>query len=237
MNKIFEKEYRNKIQDEMPDLWSRIEEGLIEKKEEKKVFEFPAKTGRSKILKYSGFAAACICLAIVLPVFIFTEKKYGDKSSSTGIIESAENMEFDALSDADGSATEEPAIAEGPAIAAEEELAIAEEPAAEELAAEETTELSEAAPEEMAAEDAGAIETKYMKVSIHGHTQSESSFLYEMIVEEDNNDEFESGTEIEMEADESFVTNLEHGKRYEIEFYYDPMKSVPYRLTGATEIK
>ena len=58
-----------------------------------------------------------------------------------------------------------------------------------------------------------------------------------MIVEEDNNDEFESGTEIEMEADESFVTNLEHGKRYEIEFYYDPMKSVPYRLTGATEIK
>ena len=140
MNKIFENEYRNKIQDETPDLWSRIEEGLIEKKVEKKVFEFPAKIDRSKILKFSGFMAACICLAIILPVFIFTESNYSDKSSET--IESAEKSVE--MNEFEASADEEPAIAtsDEPAVA-EEELAAADEPTvAEELAAEETTELS-----------------------------------------------------------------------------------------------
>lgn len=215
MNNNFEKEYRKKIQEEAPDLWNRIEEGLADKKADKQVLEFHNKTKRNKIIKFSSFAAACICLAIVLPVFIFTEKNYSDKISSTENIESVEKpstiFEFEA--------------------AAEEESEVAE------AATEESESASEEMSEETSAEEASVTETKNMKVTIQGYAQLENSFIYEMIVEEDNNDEFEAGTEIEMEVDESFVTNLENGKKYEIEFYYDSTKSVPYCLTDATEIQ
>lgn len=218
MNKNFENEYRKKIQEETPDLWNRIEEGLTEKKTEKQVVEFQAKTRRSKILKISSFAAACVCLAIILPVFVFTEKNYDQNSATAETVESAESAE-PIVADASEDETWEEA-------AADEDMAVIEEPL-EEL---------ESATEETAVEEIGAIETKYMKVSIQGYTQSETSIIYEMIVEENDNGEFDLGTELKMEADESFVTDLKNGKRYEIEFYYDSTKSVPYCLTDATEL-
>ncbi len=88
--KNFEKEYKEMIQEEMPDLWGRIEAGLVEKTPIKKAalewnetfvkeevwMEQGALRKKAGIdrkgWKYSGLAAACLCGVIVLPAILLT---------------------------------------------------------------------------------------------------------------------------------------------------------------------
>ena len=82
--KEFEKEYRQMIQEEMPDLWGRIEAGLKERETggQGEITEKSARdaeenlTGRKKrktTVKrqyYIGIAAACLCGAIMIPAAV-----------------------------------------------------------------------------------------------------------------------------------------------------------------------
>lgn len=209
MNKNFEKEYRKKIQEEVPDLWYRIEEGLIEKNAEVELSKYSAKAKKIMIYKYSSLAAACICLAIILPVLIFSGKNYKECTSGTDMAEKSDEtlMEEAMEADAEGSGILFEFSADEPAVESTEEYA----------------------------EGAGNIQTSHMKVMIQDYTKSETSSIYKIIVEEDYKNEFVSGTEIEMEADESLLASLENGKVYEIEFYYDSTKNIPYQIIDITE--
>lgn len=115
MSKNFEQAYKELAQKETPDLWDRIEAGLTEKSAPKKtdiskdigkdiqkqiVSDKPdeVNTGKSgnkeKTLstkirvfagKYTGIAAAVLCLAVILPAAVFL-KRSGEKSFSGGMI-------------------------------------------------------------------------------------------------------------------------------------------------------
>ena len=104
MSKNFEQAYKELAQKETPDLWDRIEAGLTEKSAPKKtdiskdigkdiqkqiVSDKPdeVNTGKSgnkeKTLstkirvfagKYTGIAAAVLCLAVILPAAVFLKR-------------------------------------------------------------------------------------------------------------------------------------------------------------------
>lgn len=71
MSRDFEKEYIELAQNEIPDLWDRIEAGLTEK-----TVPEPPKTDKPKMIvfrkRYAGFAAALLCAAVVIPAWILT---------------------------------------------------------------------------------------------------------------------------------------------------------------------
>lgn len=82
--KNFEKEYREMIQEEMPDLWGRIEAGLVEKGQPEQKQEQKEKKKMNincRWLKYSGWAAACLCGVIVLPAIVMTMRNGGSKAT------------------------------------------------------------------------------------------------------------------------------------------------------------
>lgn len=73
MNRDFEKEYIELAQNEIPDLWDRIEAGLTEKS----VPETEEADKPKKIIywkRYAGLAAAVLCAAVVLPAFVLTRR-------------------------------------------------------------------------------------------------------------------------------------------------------------------
>lgn len=67
MNKNLEKEYKELMAEDAPDLWGRIEAGLEPKKSAAKVSFW------RKYRAWGMVAAACLCLAIVLPA-LFEER-------------------------------------------------------------------------------------------------------------------------------------------------------------------
>lgn len=95
--KNFEKEYREMIQEEMPDLWGRIEAGLVEKGQpEQKQEQKEKKKGNinRRWVKYSGWAAACLCGVIVLPAIVMTMRNGGSKATGEAYADAAlEEME------------------------------------------------------------------------------------------------------------------------------------------------
>lgn len=110
MSRDFEKEYLELINEEIPDLWDRIEAGLGERTAPE-----IEKTNKVKPVivwkKYAGLAAAVLCVAIVIPVFVMIRQV--GKSAS-----------FEAATEAPAEAgqTMEECVAED-AVAAEEESA------------------------------------------------------------------------------------------------------------------
>ena len=93
--KNFENEYTEMMQEEMPDLWGRIEAGLTEKQPQTVTDitkeKMPAKKSVSRrFLKYSGLAAACLCMAIILPMLVYT---HAAKSASEEVNSAAEYTE------------------------------------------------------------------------------------------------------------------------------------------------
>lgn len=74
MSKDFEQAYRELAESEVPDLWDRIEAGLESKSTPKKTAV--AKKRRRKprwayMNRYSGIAAAAVCVAVVIPAALF----------------------------------------------------------------------------------------------------------------------------------------------------------------------
>lgn len=73
MNRDFEKEYIELAQNEIPDLWDRIEAGLSEKS----VPETEKTNNPKNIIywkRYVGLAAAVLCAAVVFPAFVLTRR-------------------------------------------------------------------------------------------------------------------------------------------------------------------
>ena len=110
MNKNFEQAYKELAQNEVPDLWDRIEAGLKEKsapakkdiQEEKytqKMEEYkvqsPVKSGIRPVIKilkrYSALAAAAVCAAVVIPAALFLGRN-GNLSGSNWEAIPEENM-------------------------------------------------------------------------------------------------------------------------------------------------
>lgn len=132
MERDFEQEFRELKQNEIPDLWNRIEAGLSEKKSvtsaPKKVFAWR---------KWGTLIAACVCVVIILPAFslLIRNKSYSgsDTSSSAvteGIAYDTTAMESTADTAMVTEATAEDAEAEEGVTeaAAEDVAAAAEEP-------------------------------------------------------------------------------------------------------------
>lgn len=68
MSKDLEKEYRALVNSEAPDLWARIEVGLEEKTVRSHREKFIKKKWHFKM--WAGLAAACVCVALSLPVIM-----------------------------------------------------------------------------------------------------------------------------------------------------------------------
>ena len=68
MSKDLEKEYKALVDSEAPDLWARIGAGLEEKAAHSHREELTKKKWHYKI--WAGFAAACVCVALSVPVII-----------------------------------------------------------------------------------------------------------------------------------------------------------------------
>lgn len=76
MERDFEQEFKQLKQDEIPDLWNRIEAGLSEKQ--------PVKAAPKIVWrKWAALAAAIVCLIIVLPAISLTVIKGSSMSEST----------------------------------------------------------------------------------------------------------------------------------------------------------
>lgn len=81
MERDFEREFRELKQNEIPDLWNRIEAGLSEKndfvkEDTKKPFAWR---------KWGTLIAACVCVVIILPAFslLIRDKSYSGSGSDT----------------------------------------------------------------------------------------------------------------------------------------------------------
>ncbi|MDD6811513.1 MAG: hypothetical protein PUD93_06595 [Lachnospiraceae bacterium] len=156
MERDFEQEFRQMKQDEIPDLWNRIEAGLSEKTDavassgEERSIQHNTEIDREETdrivpmhknawKKWATLAAAVVCLLLVLPAISLTRRNFSQSESSEM---------------ADSYVSEEMPY---------EEEAPCEEQAAEE--AMEDTEASSAAEEGIAMEDAAEAETEEMQAN------------------------------------------------------------------------
>lgn len=78
MNKNLEKEYKALMTEDVPDLWERIEAGLEPKQQSAKKVSL-----WRKYRAWGGAVAACLCLAVAIPV-ILGGSKGGNMSASDG---------------------------------------------------------------------------------------------------------------------------------------------------------
>lgn len=91
MSKNLEREYRALVNSEVPDLWARIEAGLEDKKtapeesaSEEKETDFQTENVRSKKVNFkmwAGLAAACVCVALIVPAMARTLTMVGEGNS------------------------------------------------------------------------------------------------------------------------------------------------------------
>jgi len=91
MSKDLEKEYRALVNSKAPDLWARIEAGL----EEKTVPPHHKKLAKKKwhFKMWVGFAAACICVVLCMPVITRHFSSSGSKLDSTALDNNTVSME------------------------------------------------------------------------------------------------------------------------------------------------
>lgn len=77
MGRDLKQEYEEMLDQEIPDLWSRIEPALADKKARlrEKPSKNPVRFKRSTIAVISSLAAACVCLAVILPAWRGNQKK------------------------------------------------------------------------------------------------------------------------------------------------------------------
>ena len=230
----FEKEYRKMIQEEMPDLWNRIEAGLPEKKK---------KTRTGKVLRYSGLAAACLCGVILIPAMMFLLT--GNKSEQTDRAageSAAENMAAVEESAEEGMAAVEESAAESVAAveeSAEEGMAAVGESAAESMAvveksAEENTGgtgIHAGAAEdeaEILLSDGTVIEK--IQVKILGKSQMKYHSVYRAEVEKDGSGSLRQGQEIRFIAADGAEGDMETGEAYTVSLIYNAGAEIPFSL-------
>lgn len=77
MSKNLEREYKAFVDSQVPDLWARIEAGL----DEKTAPGIPEKKTPFKV--WAGLAAACVCVAVIVPVMTRTVRMESGGSNNT----------------------------------------------------------------------------------------------------------------------------------------------------------
>ena len=98
MSRDLKHEYEAMLDQEIPDLWSRIEPRLADKKatqnEEPKGKSIRTRRiKRSTIAVWGSLAAACVCLAIILPAWRGNEKSNEKSANGTNQTASAESAD------------------------------------------------------------------------------------------------------------------------------------------------
>lgn len=224
--KSLEKEYRKMLQEELPDLWNRIEEGIPER--EKKLFGMADRQGmpqreeasfcgqeRTKNLlgeaplrksswqKYALLAAACLCMVFVVPMLYGGAA--GEQSCETSApMEEAAFMEESAFARAEETA-------DMAAAGAEEEGGI-------------LSGTEEEAPGMVDGTVVPGVEVRILeKVQMNYHT------VYRAEVRNEN-DIFSAGEELEILAEEGQGETLAEGEAYCVDLIYDSRWEIPFRL-------
>lgn len=214
MERDFEQEFRQMKQDEIPDLWNRIEAGLFEKTDavassgEERSIQHNTEIDREETdrivpmhknawKKWATLAAAVVCLLLVLPAISLTRRNFS-QSESSKMADSyvSEEMPYE---------EEAPCEEAAASSAAEEGIAMedAAEAETEEMQANKT--MREKAKEEMAAtgnadslEDSAAADTagsgnitpdegqlfKPVMVQIADITEAGGEVLYQVVLQE-----------------------------------------------------
>lgn len=85
MSKDFEQAYKELAQNEIPDLWDRIEAGLREKSTPEKANDKLRKAKKAYWMPYAKTAAAVLCVALTIPAAILlgqSEKGYSTQATT-----------------------------------------------------------------------------------------------------------------------------------------------------------
>lgn len=163
MSKNFEEEYKALANEELPDLWNRIEAGLTPKttalpeETKEQVKEQTKKQGRGKVFsflyKYRTVAAAAVCVVIIIPAVIMLGRigRMGRTKNWEAIDEAALDSNMSAAQSMD----ETTAVTEGWDESASEESAEAEAADMEFDDSSMESAAMDMAEEEMAAESGG----------------------------------------------------------------------------------
>lgn len=236
--KSFEKEYRKMLQEELPDLWNRIEEGVAER--EKRIFgredfgRMAQEEGgdsffgqrepwtmrrKSSWQKYSLLAAACLCMAVAIPVL------YGGLAGD-GAFEATTSApkEEPAFSEEAAPAEESGAVdsAKAPALAGTEEAA--------DMAAgdrEEGGYLSSAAEE-----DAPGLADGTVVIDVEINILEMSQMKYHTVCRAsvtDGNGVLSAGEELEILMEEGQEEIWAEGETYRVDLIYDSRWEIPFR--------
>lgn len=218
--KNFENEYRKMIQDDVPDLWDRIEAGLSEKEQVRKtesirkseqneknnVVLVKQKMSGRKVLKYSGIAAACLCVAILLPGMISLMGRNKGAMGETAMKDVA--ME-------------------------ETEMAVAEESPAE-MEMTESEEMTEAGlyagNERSERADGNTIE--HVRIKIMGVEELKYHTTYQAEVLEDAGDILKEGESLEFIAENMQNNAWKEGEVCTVTLQYTPGATIPFHLVA-----
>lgn len=238
--KSFEQEYRKMLQEELPDFWSRIEAGIAEREkrlsgmadwrgmlpeeegntlfgqEEAQIQPREFSRRSSLLKKYSLLAAACLCMAVVVPVLYggLADRLPGKGAASA---ETAAPMEIPA-------SEEMPVSEETSGISGSLEESA---PAGREEAVEEGYMLSGPGEEIPGLADGTVIPG--MEVRILEASQMKYHTVYRAEVRK-GNDIFSAGEELEILAEEGQGEPLAEGEAYCVDLIYDSRWEIPFRL-------
>lgn len=218
MSKDFEKEYIELAQNEIPDLWDRIEAGLTEKSAPEN------KASITIFLKrYGGLAAAVLCLLFILPAWLLLGQMDSKNSASVTQAEQEAYVTTEASEEAYDTAAAE---------TIEETNDMSTEAAAEES---ETADLTRAMAETETASGAMSMEEKkqettanvlknvtvqVIKEDNNAYKTEGSSLLgtvYTVIICHDPSDTLKKGEEIEVYLSAYSSVRMAVGNEFEID--------------------
>ncbi|MDE7417984.1 MAG: hypothetical protein K2N44_17055 [Lachnospiraceae bacterium] len=125
MSKNLEREYRALVNSEVPDLWARIEAGLEDKKaapekadSDLRITDFPVTDSQMENIRdkkvnfkvWAGLAAACVCVALVLPAMTrFLTMSGGSGSNNSAPNYAAQDSAEESYGKTEGAIQEEAA--------------------------------------------------------------------------------------------------------------------------------
>lgn len=234
MSRDFEKEYIALAQDEIPDLWDRIEAGLSERTAPETKQISKTKTV-SFWRKYAGVAAAVLCVAAAIPAFMLTRRV--NKSAS-----------FEAAAEAPAEAaqtTEECAVEETDEAVydttTESGAGSMEEASCETAESYDAAAMPEAARKEAGVEDLNEgilllenisvqiTEEKYVDTKEADKVEdSVEGTLYKAIVLQDPSGTFSADEQIEIYIPRDFTLDMIVGNEFKIDIVCDADGEYPF---------
>lgn len=237
--KNFENEYKELIQEDMPDLWDRIEAGLVEKKPAVEQTVEPMETVAErkrpisihKLVRYAGLAAACLCVVILTPVIIMvTSGGAGDCASSTMEMATATDKSVNMEAAQPESALEVESAPEIPSGMVEGSIAndVAPMEGMTESALSENSGSTVMAPTTVILEDGTTITD--MQLCILSAEELNYHTVYRALVESDASGNFQTGDVLEFLASND-IQVFAVGESYTVTLTYEADAQIPLHLT------